>query len=455
MRTAHNVKKRLGDEDADLEVEAARKPADLVKERGKVSFDEIPKFREAPAREHQRLFKEKLLACREVYDFSKEIDMADKDKKRQTLMELIDHASFSQNCFNEKSIPDVVGMVSANIFRALQTKIRDPLAFADADEDEPILEASWPHLQIIYEFFLRFIVSNDTDPKIAKHHLNQSFLRKLLELFDSEDPRERDYLKTILHRFYGKFMSLRAFLRRAIQHVFAKVAYECESHNGVCELLEIFGSIINGFATPLKEEHKDFLSQALLPLLKSRGLSTHFAQLSYCLQQFVEKDPRLSTAVVAALLRFWPVSMTSKQVLYLNLLEETLEQMQVSDFQKVQPALIKRMAMCFECAHFQVAERTLFFWNNDYITKLLNNSRQEIFPVIVGSLQRNSTNHWNSAVHSLTCNVCNLLMAADPALFEECLAKSEKAERAAEEQAQLRVSKWAELQAAFDAKSSS
>ena len=29
---------------------------------------------------------------------------------------------------------------------------------------------------------------------------------RVLELFDSEDPRERDYLKTILHRIYGKFM---------------------------------------------------------------------------------------------------------------------------------------------------------------------------------------------------------------------------------------------------------
>ena len=31
----------------------------------------------------------------------------------------------------------------------------------------------------------------------------KKFLMKLLELFDSEDPRERDYLKTILHRIYG------------------------------------------------------------------------------------------------------------------------------------------------------------------------------------------------------------------------------------------------------------
>lgn len=30
----------------------------------------------------------------------------------------------------------------------------------------------------------------------------------------SEDPRERDYLKTILHRIYGKFMVHRPFIRK-------------------------------------------------------------------------------------------------------------------------------------------------------------------------------------------------------------------------------------------------
>jgi serine/threonine-protein phosphatase 2A regulatory subunit B' len=27
----------------------------------------------------------------------------------------------------------------------------------DPEEDEPTLEAAWPHLQLVYEFFLRFI----------------------------------------------------------------------------------------------------------------------------------------------------------------------------------------------------------------------------------------------------------------------------------------------------------
>ncbi|KAF1375338.1 hypothetical protein PFLUV_G00218780 [Perca fluviatilis] len=42
----------------------------------------------------------------------------------------------------------------------------------------------------------------------------------LLELFDSEDPRERDFLKTILHRIYGKFLGLRAYIRRQINNIF-------------------------------------------------------------------------------------------------------------------------------------------------------------------------------------------------------------------------------------------
>jgi serine/threonine-protein phosphatase 2A regulatory subunit B' len=113
-----------------------------------------------------------------------------------------------------------------------------------------------PNAQIVYEFLLRYVVSNDTDAKVAKKYIDQQFVLKLLELFDSEDPRERDYLKTILHRIYGKFMVHRPFIRKAINNVFYRFIFETERHNGVSELLEILGSIINGFALPLKEEHK-------------------------------------------------------------------------------------------------------------------------------------------------------------------------------------------------------
>jgi len=55
------------------------------------------------------------------------------------------------------------------------------------------------------------------------------------------DPRERDYLKTILHRIYGKFMAHRAFIRRTIRDTFFSFVYETDRFNGIGELLEILG----------------------------------------------------------------------------------------------------------------------------------------------------------------------------------------------------------------------
>lgn len=78
----------------------------------------------------------------------------------------------------------------------------------------------------------------------------------------------------------------------------SRFVYETEHHNGIAELLEILGSIINGFALPLKEEHKAFLLKALLPLHKVKSLSVYHPQLAYCVVQFLEKDPSLTEPVI-------------------------------------------------------------------------------------------------------------------------------------------------------------
>ena len=117
------------------------------------------------------------------------------------------------------------------------------------------MEAAWSHIQVVYELLLFFIDHVDFSAQRALEFVDARFVREIVALFDSEDPRERDYLKTTLHRIYGKFMSLRNAVRLEAMHVFQQSAYEQHTHNGLAELLEILGSIINGFATPLKAEH--------------------------------------------------------------------------------------------------------------------------------------------------------------------------------------------------------
>lgn len=186
---------------------------------------------------------------------------------------------------------------------------------------------------------------------------------QLLDLFDSEDPRERDFLKTTLHRIYGKFLNLRAFIRRSINYVFFQFVYETERHNGIAELLEILGSIINGFALPLKDEHKTFLTRSLIPLHKVKSLALYHPQLAYCVVQFLEKDPALTEDVVLGLLRYWPKVNSPKEVMFLNEVEEILDVIDPVEFQKVMVPLFKQLARCVNSQHFQVAERALYYWN--------------------------------------------------------------------------------------------
>lgn len=209
-------------------------------------------------------------------------DLKSKEIKRACLNEIVDYISVSRSCLTEAVYPEIINMVSYNIFRSLPAitdKTYNEGGSGDQDEDEPTFEASWPHLQVVYEFFLRFLESPEFQPNISKKFIDQRFVSNILDLFDSEDPRERDLLKTILHRIYGKFLGLRAFIRKQINNIFLRYIYEVEKFNGVAELLEILGSIINGFAIPLKEEHKLFLKRVLIPLHKAHSLQAFHPQV--------------------------------------------------------------------------------------------------------------------------------------------------------------------------------
>jgi serine/threonine-protein phosphatase 2A regulatory subunit B' len=374
----------------------------------------------------QALFIQKLRLCSITFDWTDDVDGLQKDTrakevKRQQLLELVEFIGMVKNkaIFTEPDVlVEVVAMVSANLFRALPPTIAQDTGEAEEDE-EPVFEPSWPHLQIVYEFFLRFIVSSDVDVKTLKKHINASFVLNLLSLFDSQDNREREYLKTILHRIYAKFMSLRAFIRKAINHVFFVFIYETEQHNGIAELLEILGSIINGFALPLKAEHKTFLEKVLTPLHKVRGLASFHPQLAYCVTQFVDKDPTLSVHVVAGLTRYWPQTNSAKEVLFLNELEELLELTQPEEFKQMLPFLFRRLGKEIRSPHFQVAERALFLWQNEYIFGLIAENRRQILPIIFPALQHN-TKHWNPTVNSLTASVLQKFSELDPVLLQDC-----------------------------------
>ncbi|XP_009604718.1 serine/threonine protein phosphatase 2A 57 kDa regulatory subunit B' beta isoform-like [Nicotiana tomentosiformis] len=412
----------------------------------------LPLLKEVALSERHVLFIRKLQICCVQFDFSDTVKCArQKEIKRQTLTELIDLVQSGLCKMNEIMQEELVRMISANLFRCLPPASHENTGSEGVEEeDEMYLDPSWPHLQLVYELLLRYVMSSEMDTKVAKRYLDHSFVLKLLDLFDSEDPREREYLKTILHRIYGKFMVHRPFIRNAINNVFYRFIFETERHNGIGELLEILGSVINGFALPMKEEHKLFLVRALVPLHKPKCVSAYHHQLSYCIAQFVEKDYRLADIVIRGLLKYWPITNCGKEVLFLNELEEVLEGTQPAEFQRCLVPLFKQLGRSINSPHFQVAERALFLWNNEHIVDLIAQNRRAILPIIFEPLERNMFGHWNQAVHGLTSNVRRMFLEMDSELFEECEKQHNERAAGASRVVEQRELTWKKLEEAAE-----
>ena len=155
---------------------------------------------------------------------------------------------------------------------------------------------------------------------------------------------------------------------------------------------------------------------------------------------------------------------------------------QSGEFKQMLTPLFRRIARCVLSPHFQVAERALSLWNNEYIVSLIAAHRAQVraraprtpysllptayfpprtpysllptayfpppapysllptayfpppapysllptanflqvLPLVFEALYTNSRSHWNSTVHGLTCNVVKLFMEMDGPFFDKC-----------------------------------
>lgn len=129
------------------------------------------------------------------------------------------------------------------------------------------------------------------------------FITKLVDMFQSDDPRERKCLKTILHCVYEKVISLLVHIRHAKVSLFHRVVYENELIHGLSELLGILRSIIHSFTILLRGEHIYLLKTGLLPLHLPAMLPLYCVHLSFCVGQYAGIKAELRKDILRSKLR--------------------------------------------------------------------------------------------------------------------------------------------------------
>lgn len=377
---------------------------------------------EVPKDVWPRLVSQKLAQVKVLCEFGPEAssnDARNREVKSQALGHLVEYLAPKPEGFSEANYPVLIEVFSRNALRPVPPATNPVGDEFDPEEDEDVLERSWPHLNLVYDMFIKFLELPDFNAPLARRHIDHTFVVRLMALFDVEDPRERDLVKTTLHRVYGKFLHLRPVIRKLMRSVFMEVVCENVRHK-IAEMLEILGSVINGFALPIRDEHRVFLEKSLVPLHKARTLPCFFQQLCFCVTQYVEKDPSMARIIVPGLVRIWPKTNTTKEVLFLSELEEILLRLDPEDFEPIAGLVYERLGRCLASQHFQVAEKTLMFWHNEDMIDLLLSQPVRMIQILTPHLLHHSVHHWNANVRTLIIGVIHIFIEINGPLFEHC-----------------------------------
>lgn len=132
--------------------------------------------------------------------------------------------------------------------------------------------------------------------------------------------------------------------------------------------------------------------------------------------------------------------------MFLGEMEEILDVIEPSQFVKIQEPLFKQVARCVSSPHFQVAERALYFWNNEYILSLIEDNCHTVLPAVFGTLYQVSKEHWNQTIVSLIYNVLKTFMEMNGKLFDELTASYKLEKQQEQQKARERQELWQGLE---------
>ena len=189
---------------------------------------------------------------------------------------------------------------------------------------------------------------------LAITNIKTIFLRKICLKIKS---MKKVFVLSALQNFLcrGLWFSEQFFFQQLLEAAFENVKVP-----GLAEILEVMGSIINGYIRPYKEEHVQFLQRVLVPLHVCSTLATFHPQLVYCVVQFVENDEELMALFVRGFMKLWPKVSMAKEALFLGELEEVIDVMQPREFGKLQGVMFHQLARSIKSNHYQV--RYMFYY---------------------------------------------------------------------------------------------
>jgi serine/threonine-protein phosphatase 2A regulatory subunit B' len=375
----------------------------------------LPPLATAALVEIPQLAFQKLKQCARMCDFSDaDADMQSRLTKTAALTELIGCYSTPKRLgkLTCECHQQVIDVFATNCFRSVP---KIPRALLESD-DSFLEDVAWPHLELVYNLFLRFVESQ-VDHRLLQFHLTPRYLSNLFALLDFPDHRERLMVKSVIASVFQNVPPHRAFLRVLAQNMLTGV---CDGVflNAASHLLELFCLFTSGTSPPLSAQMIFAFERVLLPLHLSYRCHRYFQPLVRCSILFVRKDVRLGGSLLQFLMNHWPLTLDHKAQLFIDEITQLLD----DAFPCVEAHicdLLMYISMALESPSMSLARRAMRFLTENNFQDLYRKSPRPMLRLIFPALYQVAEGHWQRSVQKEAVLTIKMFMDLDPAAFRD------------------------------------
>lgn len=375
----------------------------------------IPNIGTAPHGEISILVIQKLKLCQRSCDFSDpRADAGGKATKRATLNELIDLYT------NPKMLPkltrechqQLIEMFAINIFRPPPSV---PRALMVSDE-VTIEDTAWPHLQLIYLLFLKFLDCG-VEQRILQFQLSPKFISSLFSILDFPDERERTQVRSVIASIYKQVPPQRTLLINITINLLMNVPEDLEI-NAASHLLELFYLFTSDAPLPLSQQLINAFDHVLLPLHLTFRCKRYFEPLVKCILSMIRKDARLGNNLLQFLIGHWPLTLDHKSELFINEISQVIDDINTVDLQQNIKSLFERITIAAESPCTTLADKALKFLSNNTIQNMIVENAEPLLDILFPPLFRITCGHWQKTLQLAALKEMNCLMELVPEEFK-------------------------------------
>ena len=360
------------------------------------------------------LIEKKLELCSTLCDFTDpDVDKDAKVTKANALKELANIFCSPMNIrdLNAAVMDKFFDMIMTNVLRGRPEIPRIYLFW----NDEPMMtDNAWPHLSLVYRLLNGYRDIQPKDPRFS----DWEFMRKFTPLFAAADMKERDEVLrlflncvTVCPSYEKELLKELAFL--LVEYREGRADPFCVSPvlRYVLEKVKVNGANV--------EVYNSFVTKFILPLVACQHLMSFYGLITQIFDALMEIKEDLAPVYLRHVLKCWPESKPSKQVLYINLINFLVERLDPSVFEEETKPVFHLYARCAMSCHAKVADASFQIWQNVKIIPMIIDSSKAIFPIVFNILHRTMKEHWSTRVQNAALNCLKNLHELDPFMFDE------------------------------------